>query len=60
VQQQNCKAHSSFLEHNFEGGKKEIVCYNNRLISKVMKTQHHNPEFGHKQGEILKKPAKST
>jgi hypothetical protein len=39
------KANSSFLEHNFEGGKKEIGCYNNRLVSKVRKTQHHNPEF---------------
>jgi hypothetical protein len=25
-----------------------------RLIHKVMKTQHQNPEFGHKQGEIKK------
>jgi len=23
-----------------------------------MKTQHQNPEFGHKQGEIFKNPAK--
>jgi hypothetical protein len=38
--------------------KKKIVCYNNRLISKVRKTQHHNPEFGHKQDEIKKKSAK--
>ncbi len=58
MQQQNCKAHSSFLEHNFEGGKKKIVCYNNKLTSKVRKTQHHNPEFVHKQGEIKKRPAK--
>ncbi len=33
------------------------MCYDNRLISKVRKTQHHNPEFGHKQDEIKKKPA---
>jgi hypothetical protein len=24
----------------------------NRVIHKVRKTQHHNPEFGHTQGEI--------
>jgi hypothetical protein len=28
------------------------------LICKVRKTQHHNPEFGHTQGEIQKKPEK--
>jgi len=28
------------------------------LISKVRKTQHQNPEFGHTEGEIQKKPAK--
>jgi hypothetical protein len=27
----------------------------NRVIRKVGKTQHQNPEFGHTQGEILKK-----
>jgi hypothetical protein len=30
----------------------------NRVIHKVRKTQHQNPEFGHTQGEIKKKPAK--
>jgi hypothetical protein len=29
-----------------------------RVISKVRKTQHQNPEFGHTQGEIQQKPAK--
>jgi hypothetical protein len=29
-----------------------------RVIRKVRKTQHQNPEFGHTQGEIKKKPAK--
>jgi hypothetical protein len=29
----------------------------NRVICKVRKTQHQNPEFGHTQGEIRKKPA---
>jgi hypothetical protein len=28
------------------------------VIRKVRKTQHQNPEFGHTQGEIQKKPAK--
>jgi hypothetical protein len=32
----------------------------NRVVCKVRKTQHHNPEFGHTQGEILKKPAKKS
>jgi hypothetical protein len=31
----------------------------NRVIPKVRKTQHQNPEFGHTQGgEIKKNPAK--
>jgi hypothetical protein len=30
----------------------------NRVIRKVRKTQHQNPEFGHTQGEIKKNPAK--
>jgi hypothetical protein len=30
----------------------------NRVIGKVRKTQHQNPEFGQTQGEIKKKPAK--
>jgi hypothetical protein len=30
----------------------------NRVIHKVRKTQHQNPEFGHTQGELQKKPAK--
>jgi len=29
-----------------------------RVIRKVRQTQHPNPEFGHTQGEIFKKPAK--
>jgi len=29
-----------------------------RVIRKVRKTQHQNPEFGHTQGEIKTKPAK--
>jgi hypothetical protein len=29
-----------------------------RVIRKVRKTQHWNPEFGHTHGEIQKKPAK--
>jgi hypothetical protein len=29
-----------------------------RVIRKVRKTQHQNPEFGHTQGEIEKKVAK--
>ncbi len=29
-----------------------------RVIRKVRQTQHQNPEFGHTQGEIFKKPAK--
>jgi hypothetical protein len=34
-------------------------CWNIRVIPKVRKTQHQNPEFGHTQDEIQKKkPAK--
>jgi hypothetical protein len=29
-----------------------------RVIRKVRKTRHRNPEFGHTQGEIQRKPAK--
>jgi len=29
-----------------------------RVIRKIRKKQHQNPEFGHTQGEILQKPAK--
>jgi len=29
-----------------------------RVIRKVRQTQQPNPEFGHTQGEIFKKPAK--
>ncbi len=29
-----------------------------KFIHKVRKTQHQNPELGHTQGEIKKKPAK--
>ncbi len=32
----------------------DIQLYN-RVICKVRKTQHQNPEFGHTQGEIQKK-----
>jgi len=32
--------------------------YLNRVIRKVRKTQHQNPEFGHTQSEIKKKHAK--
>jgi len=32
----------------------DIKLYN-RVIPKVRKTQHQNPEFGHTQGEIQKK-----
>jgi hypothetical protein len=31
-----------------------------RVISKVRKIQHQNPEFGDTQGEIKKNTAKST
>jgi hypothetical protein len=31
---------------------------NNRVVSKLRKTQHQNPQFGRTQGEIKKKPAK--
>jgi hypothetical protein len=33
---------------------------NNRVIRKVRKTQHQNPEFGLTQGEIKKKLQKNT
>jgi hypothetical protein len=33
---------------------------NMRVIHKVRKTQHQNPEFGHTQGEIQKNLQKST
>jgi hypothetical protein len=35
-----------------------MVYYDNRVIRKVRKRQNQYPEFGHKQGEIFKKPAK--
>jgi hypothetical protein len=35
----------------------QMLVYN-RLIRKVRETQHQNPEFGHTQAEIKKKPAK--
>jgi hypothetical protein len=31
-----------------------------KVICKVKKTQHQNPEFGHTQGEIFKNLQKST
>jgi hypothetical protein len=38
---------------HFEGSN---VLYN-KVIRKVSRTQHQNPEFGHTQGEIFKIPA---
>jgi hypothetical protein len=35
----------------------DVISWCIRVIRKVRKTQHQNPEFGHTQGEILKKPA---
>jgi hypothetical protein len=35
----------------------QMLVYN-RVIRKVRKTQHQNPEFRNTQGEIKKKPAK--
>jgi hypothetical protein len=32
----------------------------NRVIRKVRKTQHHNPEFGHTQREIQKTTCKQV
>jgi hypothetical protein len=32
----------------------------NRVIRKVRKTQHHNPDCGHTQGKIFKKPAENN
>jgi hypothetical protein len=32
----------------------------NRESRKVRKRQHQNPEFGHTQGEIKRKPAKKV
>jgi len=34
------------------------ICNSSRVIRKVRKTQHQNPEFGHTQGEIFKIPTK--
>jgi hypothetical protein len=34
--------------------------HNSRVIRKVRKTQHQNPEFGLTQGEILKTLAKKA
>jgi hypothetical protein len=28
-----------------------------KVIGRVMKTEHQNPEFGHKWGEIFRKPS---
>jgi len=33
----------------------QISCINNRVVCKVKKEQHQNPEFGPKLGEIAKK-----
>jgi hypothetical protein len=35
-----------------------VIWWNIRVIHIVRKTQHQNPEFGHTQGEVKKKPAK--
>jgi hypothetical protein len=35
-----------------------VKASNSRVIRKVRKTQHQNPEFGHTQGKIQKTPAK--
>jgi hypothetical protein len=46
---------------NLEGRHSDLIKMNHiRVIRKVRKTEHQNPEFGHIQGEIKKKPAKST
>ncbi len=52
----------NYDEHGISSfGKKHPTCILNiRVICKVRQTQHHNPEFGHTQGEILKKPAKKV
>ncbi len=49
------------LKWHMEKGKKSSHSKNgfetskcNRVICKVRQTQHHNPEFGHTQGEIQK------
>jgi hypothetical protein len=43
---------------------KDLFCFElvviNRAIQKVRKTQHQNPEFGHTQGEIKKKPCQKV
>jgi hypothetical protein len=38
-------------------GKKVKLAYN-RVLCKVRKTQHQNSEFGHREGEMKRKPAK--
>ncbi len=44
---------------NLEGRHSDLIKMNHiRVIRKVRKTEHQNPEFGHIQGEIKKKPAK--
>jgi hypothetical protein len=44
-----------------EGAKGGRVSDNPKLPRKVKKTQHHqNPEFGHTQDEIQRKPASKT
>jgi len=50
----------SLLSSNKNSPKKKTVLrsmQNMRVIHKVRKTQHQNPEFGHTQGEIQKKTA---
>jgi hypothetical protein len=37
-----------------------VGTWGNRVILKVRKTQHQNPEFGHTQGEIQKKNSKKV
>jgi hypothetical protein len=36
------------------------LCLNIRVIRKVRKTQHQNPEFGHTQDEIKKNVQRSS
>jgi len=43
---------------NFGGPHNKFKMSDNRVFCKVRKTQHQNPGFGPKLGEVLKKPAK--
>ncbi len=49
----------TWTQYQDQGGLKVLKKSPNRVIHKVRKIQHQNPEFGHHtQGEIKKKPAK--